>query len=96
MLLFGLYKTTYFLSIFRLQSKPMTVGGTKEIGKFIENPHVIIRVVFPLTGIAGSLPNFAFNFRCYSLFIQIEFNWITNKSCLFIYKPYSWQKMAFC
>ena len=42
--------------------KPVAIADTKEIGKFIENPHVT-RVVFPLTGMEGSLPNFAFNFR---------------------------------
>ena len=45
--------------------KPVAIADTEEIGKFIENPHVT-RVVFPLTGMDGSLPNFAFNFRFYS------------------------------
>ena len=61
----------------------MAIAGTKETGKFIENPYVK-RVVFPLTGMGGSLTNFAFNFADFILlFIQIEFNWITNKSCLY-------------
>ena len=45
---------------------PLATADTKEIGKFIENPHVT-RVVFPLTGMDESVPNFAFNFRFYSL-----------------------------
>ena len=45
--------------------KPVAIADTKEIGKFIETPHVT-RVVFPLTGMDRSLPNLAFNFRFYS------------------------------
>ena len=46
--------------------KPLATADTKEIGKFIENPHVT-RFVFPLTGMDESVPNFAFNFRFYPL-----------------------------
>ena len=52
--------------------KPVAIADTKEIGKFIENPHVT-RVVFPLTGMDGSLTNFAFNFRFYSF---IHTDWV--------------------
>ena len=45
--------------------KSGAIADTKEIGKFIKNPHVT-RVVLPLTGMDGSLPNFTFNFRFYS------------------------------
>ena len=44
--------------------KPVAIADTKEVGKFIETTHVT-RVVFPLTGMDGSLPNLAFNFRFY-------------------------------
>ena len=84
LLLFCLYKTTYSLSIPDSMPKPVAIADTKEIGKFIENPHVT-RVVFPLTGMDGSVPNFTFNFRLYSFIHTDILNQNTIDVTLFWY-----------
>ena len=62
-LLFGLYKQLIFYRFQDSMTKPVASTDTKEIGIFKEkNPHVT-RVVFPLTEMERSLPNFALNFR---------------------------------
>ena len=67
--------------------KSVAIADTKEIGKFIENPQVT-RVVFHLTGMGGFYQILHLTSDFIILFIQIEFNWTTNKSCLYIEASY--------